>query len=159
MSDILEHIKISSNGSLEEDKSSSFGWTFCTDRFACIYKCWTFIPDFYIQNNKHKRHHVTDCHVEFHLTTLLPRKPNTPQQPTATTNNQTDAHNNNNTATLAAKIISTMKRTPAKKCKQDGNKDAKSVAGQEGQKNWKHTTSIEDPPTAGTNTTNDAKDP
>ncbi len=82
MSDISEHIKISSNGSLEEHKSSLFGWTFCTDWFACIYKCWTFKPDFYIQNNKHKHHHVTDCQVEFHLATFLPWKPNTPQQPT-----------------------------------------------------------------------------
>jgi hypothetical protein len=94
----------------------------------------SFIPDFSIRNNKHKCHHVTDCHVEFHLTTLLPRKPNTPQQPTTTTKNQTDAHNNNNATTPASKIISTMKRTPAQKCKQDGNKDAESVAGQEGNK-------------------------
>ncbi len=51
-----------------------------------------------------------------------------------TTKNQTDAHNNNNMTTPAAKIISTMKRTPAKKRKQDGNKDAESIVGQEGQK-------------------------
>ncbi len=99
--DILEHIKISSNGSSEEHKSSSFGWTFCTVWFACIYECWTFIPDFYTRNNKHKRHHVADCHVEFHLTTFLPRKPNTPQQPTITTKNQKNAHSNNNTTTPA----------------------------------------------------------
>ncbi len=134
MSDTSEHIKISYNGSLEEHKLSSFGWTFCTDRFACIYKCWTFIPDFYIRNNKHKCHHITDFHVEFHLTTFLPQKPNTPQQPTTTTKDQTEVHSNNNTTTPAAKIISTMKRTPAKKHKQDGNKDAESIAGQEGKK-------------------------
>ncbi len=52
-----------------------------------------------------------------------------------------------------------MKRTPAKKRKQDGKDDAKSVAGREGQKTWKHTTSIKDPPTAGTNSTNDANNP
>ncbi len=87
MCDISEHIKISSNVSLEEHKFSSFGWTFCTVWFACIYECWTFIPDFYIWNNKHKCHHITDYHVEFHLTTFLPQKPNTPQQPTTTTKN------------------------------------------------------------------------
>ncbi len=52
-----------------------------------------------------------------------------------------------------------MKPTPIKKRKQDGNKDAKSVAGQEGQKTWKHTSSVKDPPAAGTNSTNDANDP
>jgi hypothetical protein len=52
-----------------------------------------------------------------------------------------------------------MKRTPAKKRKQDGNKDAKSVAGQERQKTQKCTTSVKDPPTAGTITTNDADNP
>ncbi len=52
-----------------------------------------------------------------------------------------------------------MKHTPIKKCKQDGNKDAKSVAGQEGQKTWKHTSSVKDPSVAGTNSTNDADDP
>ncbi len=52
-----------------------------------------------------------------------------------------------------------MKFTPIKKRKQDGNKDAKSVAGQEGQKTWKHTTSIKDPPAAGTNSTDDANNP
>ena len=68
------------------------------------------------------------------MTTFLLRKPNTPQQPTTTTKNQTDAHNNNNTMTPAAKIILTMKHTPTKKHKQDGNEDAESVAGQDGQK-------------------------
>ncbi len=52
-----------------------------------------------------------------------------------------------------------MKRTPIKKRKQDGNKDAKSVAGQEGQKTPKCTTSVKDPPVAGTNSTNDADNP
>jgi hypothetical protein len=52
-----------------------------------------------------------------------------------------------------------MKRTPIKKRKQDGNEDAKSVAGQEGQKTRKHTTNIKDPPVAGTNSTNDADNP
>ena len=52
-----------------------------------------------------------------------------------------------------------MKRTPAKKHKQDGNKDAKSVAGQEGQKTQKCTTSIKDLPAAGTNSTDNANDP
>jgi hypothetical protein len=58
-----------------------------------------------------------------------------------------------------AKIILTMKRTPAKKRKQDGNEDSESVSGWEGQKTWKRTTSIKDPPTAGTNSTKDAKYP
>ena len=52
-----------------------------------------------------------------------------------------------------------MKRTPIKKRKQDGNEDAKSVAGWEGQKTWKCTTSVKDPPTAGTNSTDDANNP
>ncbi len=52
-----------------------------------------------------------------------------------------------------------MKRTPIKKCKKDGNKDAKSVAGQEGQKTWKRTTSVKDPPAAGTNSIEDADNP
>jgi hypothetical protein len=38
------------------------------------------------------------------------------------------------TATTTQQHRLTMKRTPIKMCKQDGNKDAKSVAGQEGQK-------------------------
>jgi hypothetical protein len=70
-----------------------------------------------------------------------------------------DAHSNNNTATPAAKIIWTMKRTPTKKCKQDGNEDAESIAGREGQKTQKRTTGVKDPPAAGTNSTNDADDP
>ncbi len=52
-----------------------------------------------------------------------------------------------------------MKCTPIKKCKQDGNKDAESVAGPEGQKTWKCTTSVKDPPTVGSNSTNDADNP
>ena len=52
-----------------------------------------------------------------------------------------------------------MKRTPIKKRKQDGNEDAKSVAGQEGQKTWKRTTSVKDPPAAGTNSIEDADNP
>ncbi len=52
-----------------------------------------------------------------------------------------------------------MKHTPIRKHKQDGNKDAKFVAGQEGQKTQKHTTSIKDPPAAGTNSTNNADNP
>ncbi len=42
---------------------------------------------------------------------------------------------------------------------QDGNKDAKSIAGREGQKTQKRTTSIKDPPAAGTNSTHNADDP
>jgi hypothetical protein len=52
-----------------------------------------------------------------------------------------------------------MKRTPIKKRKQDGNKDAKSIAGQEGQKTQKHTTNVKDPLAAGTNSTSNADDP
>ncbi len=52
-----------------------------------------------------------------------------------------------------------MKRTPIKKRKHDGNKDAKFVAGQEGQKTWKRTTSVKDPPAAGTNSTDNADSP
>ncbi len=52
-----------------------------------------------------------------------------------------------------------MKHTPIKKRKQDGNKDAESVAGWEWQKTWKCTTSIKDPPKAGTNSTDNANNP
>ncbi len=52
-----------------------------------------------------------------------------------------------------------MKRTPIIKRKQDDNKDAKSIAEQEGQKTWKCTTSVKDPPAAGTNSTNNANGP
>jgi hypothetical protein len=52
-----------------------------------------------------------------------------------------------------------MKRTPAKKFKQDGNEDAESVAGREGQKTQECTTSVKDQPTAGTNSTNNANNP
>ncbi len=61
--------------------------------------------------------------------------------------------------TPTTKIISTMKRTSAKKRKQDGNKDAKFVAGWEGQTSQKRITSIKDPPTAGTSSTNNADNP
>jgi hypothetical protein len=61
--------------------------------------------------------------------------------------------------TSASKIMLSMKRTPAKKRKQDGNKDAKSVAGKEGQKTQKRTTSVKDPPTASTNSTNNTNNP
>jgi hypothetical protein len=52
-----------------------------------------------------------------------------------------------------------MKRTPIKKRKQDGNKDAESVAGQEGQKTQKRTTIVKDLPAAGTNSTDNANNP
>jgi hypothetical protein len=52
-----------------------------------------------------------------------------------------------------------MKCTPIKKCKQDGNKDAESIAGQEGQKTQKCTTSVKDPPATGTNSTDGADNP
>ncbi len=145
MSNILGHIEISSNGPLEEHKSSSFGWTFCTDWFACVYEFWTFIPDFYIQNNKHKCHHVTDCHVEFHLTTFLPLKPNTPQQPTTTTKNQIDAHNNNNITTPANHEAHTNQ-----KLQTEWQQRCQICCRQERQTTPKRTTSIKDPPATGT---------
>jgi hypothetical protein len=52
-----------------------------------------------------------------------------------------------------------LKHTPIKKHKQDVNEDAESVAGREGQKTQKPTTSVKDPPTAGTNSTDDANNP
>ncbi len=52
-----------------------------------------------------------------------------------------------------------MKRTPIKKRKQDGNKYAESVAGGEGLKTWNCSTSVKDPPAAGTNSTNNADNP
>ncbi len=41
----------------------------------------------------------------------------------------------------------------------DGKEYAESIAGREGQKTQKCTTSVKDPPTAGTNSTNNANDP
>jgi hypothetical protein len=63
------------------------------------------------------------------------------------------------TTTTTQQHRPTMKCTPIKKRKQDGNKDAKSIAGQEGKKTQKCTTSIKDPPVAGTNSTDNADNP
>jgi hypothetical protein len=73
------------------------------------------------------------CHVEFHLTTFLPQKPNTPQQPYKKNTTQQQ----HNTTTSLKRIILTMAKTasvprgstpptytPPKRNKQDSTDDA-----------------------------------
>jgi hypothetical protein len=73
------------------------------------------------------------CHAEFHLTTILPRKPNAPQQP----HKKHTTQQKHNTTTLSKRIISTMAKTasvprgstppsstPLKRNKQDGTDNA-----------------------------------
>jgi hypothetical protein len=88
------------------------------------------------------------------MTTFLPRKPNTPQQPTTTTKNQIDAHNNNDTMTPTnheahtnQKVQTGWQQRCQIHCRLRGTKNSKTY--------YKR----KRPPVAGNNSTNYANNP